>query len=544
MTEHHQIPQNNNLWTSNSVIYQIYPRSFKDASGDGIGDLNGIIEKLDYLKSDREKSLNVDAIWLSPIFPSPMADFGYDVSHYCDIDSIFGCLDDFKKLIVEAHKRDLKVMLDYVPNHTSSQHAWFLESRSSKDNPKRDWYIWADPKADGTPPTNWLSVFGGSAWEWDETTKQYYLHTFEKSQPDLNWRNPKVVEAMLDVLRFWLNLGVDGFRVDAVYFLFKSDVYEDEPSNPTYIFGQHEPYDELLHPHTFARPETLDMMKKMVELVEQYPNTFIVTEVYTDLAELIKMYQTISKQCYAPFNFSFITLPWRADRHKEFLDAYDSQVGELFYPTYVLGNHDKSRIASRIGKGQARIAAMLLLTLRGMAFMYYGDEIGMENVSISPEQVKDPWEKNMPGLNLGRDPERTPLHWDDSKNAGFTKETPWLPISDHYKENNVEKAWKDDKSILHLYKKLLTLRKKSPALQMGKFTSWDTKDEFVLAYTRSHEDNTVLVVLNYCNEDKVISLPFSSGRVLLSTHLDTEPDQMCRPEQLTLRPDEGLIIQL
>lgn len=543
LKEYHAV-QGGNTWTSHTVIYHIYPRSFKDANADGVGDLKGITQQLDYLKSENKESLGVDALWLSPIYPSPMADFGYDVANYCDIDALFGSLSDFEELIAEAHKRQLKVMLDYVPNHTSSHHDWFLESRSSRKNPKRDWYIWADPLPDGSPPTNWLSVFGGSAWEWDEETEQYYLHSFEKNQPDLNWRNPEVVEAMLNVLRFWLDKGVDGFRVDAVYFLFKHSELLDEPVNPTYVFGQHEPYDALQHPYTFAQPETLEMIKKMAEVVEEYPDTFMVTEVYTDLPELIKMYQTVSKQFYAPFNFSFITLPWRADRHREFVDAYDGQVGEMFHPTYVLGNHDKPRIASRIGHDQARIAAMLLLTLRGIAFMYYGDEIGMENGVIPPDKVQDPWEKNMPGLNLGRDPERTPMQWDDSKHAGFSSSEPWLPIPPSFTEYNVTQAWKDSHSILNLYKKLIQFRKKSAALQFGKYNSWETNDEAIFAFTRSHEDNTVLIVLNYSSKKKVVSLPFSSGRIVLSTYMDVADDKMCRPEQLHLRPDEGLIIQL
>jgi alpha-glucosidase len=533
--------QNNSFWPADSVIYHIYPRSFQDSNGDGIGDIKGIIQRLDYLAGKKD-SLGVDAIWLSPIYLSPMNDFGYDISDHTAVDPIFGTLDDFDELVLQAHKRGLKVLMDFVPNHTSIDHSWFKESASSTENPKRDWYIWQPPKPDGTAPTNWLSVFGGSAWKLDETTGEYYLHSFDVTQPDLNWRNPQVVKEMLNILKFWLARGVDGFRVDAVYFLFKDTQFLDEPPNPTFVLGTHEPYDQLMHPYTFAQPEVLDMLKQFSDVLAEFGEKFMVTEVYTSLDEIIKMYTHVSSTWYAPFNFALISLPWRPDIHKKFIDEYDTAVGHLYLPTYVIGNHDKPRVSSRIHPDQARAAAMLLLTLRGMPFIYYGDEIGMQNVPIPHEYIQDPWEKNMPGLGLGRDPARTPMQWDNSNQSGFTNAKPWLPLADSYKTQNVATESSDSQSMLSLHKTLLSIRKQSAALKYGKYASWDTKNEFVFAFTRTAESEVLLIIVNYSDTEQTVHLPFHSGKLLCTTYMDKKQIAHVPSNGLTLRPNEGYLM--
>lgn len=530
----------NTFWPEQSIVYHLYVRSFQDTNSDGIGDLKGVIKRLDYLGS----ILGINAIWLSPIYTSPQIDFGYDVSNHTDIDPLYGNLEIFDTLIKEAHKRNIKIINDYIPNHTSKEHPWFLESKSAKNNPKRNWYIWANPKSDVQPPNNWISVFGGSAWEFDEETKQYYMHTFDKSQPDLNWRNVEVVDAMLNVLRFWLKHGVDGFRVDAVYHLFKDENLRDDPINPQYVVGQHEPYDMLLHKHTLALPETLVMMKKFTHVLAEEKEAFMITETYTDLPELMRMYTSISTKWYAPFNFQLISLPWKANLHKNFIDEYDRVLGELYLPTYVLGNHDRKRVATRIGPKQARIAAMLLLTLRGLPFIYYGDEIGMEDGVIAHDKTQDIWEKSMPGLELGRDPERTPMQWNSGKNAGFSNTFPWLAINENFKTCNVETELKDPQSILSLYKTLINFRHNSQAILCGKYSSWDTSSEDIFAYTRSFEDENILVVLNYSDKNQSISLPFATGKIIYNTLLDKQKGEIINPEKVFLRPNEGYMIKL
>lgn len=533
-------------WWQKAVIYQIYPRSFQDSNGDGIGDLPGIISRLDYLNDGTENSLGIDAIWLSPIYPSPMKDFGYDVADYRNIDPMFGTLDDFETLIQQAHHRNIKILMDYIPNHTSSQHPWFVESRMSLDNPRRDWYIWRDSKENGDPPNNWLSVFGGSAWEFDEKSKQYYFHSFDKDQPDLNWRNPEVVEEMLTILRFWLDKGVDGFRIDAYDFLYKHTDFMDEPSNPTYILGTHGPHDSLVHLYSFAQPETLTMIKKIAEVLEEYQDRCMVTEVYAKVDQLVEMYSHVSREWYAPFNFGLILLPWRADIHRTYIDEFDEKVGQNYYPTYVLGNHDQPRIVHRVGREQARVGAMLQLTLRGLPFIYYGEEIGMTNGEIPQEKIVDTFELNSPGLGLGRDPERTPMQWDETAHAGFsqTQGDTWLPVNPDCNHYNVAIELKDPKSILSLYKTLIKLRKKRPALTLGTYQSLEVNNENVFAYTRIHQTETIIVVLNYSNQDQVVELPFKQSTLLLDTDLKMPVNQPLDASHLHLSPHQGLILEV
>lgn len=524
-------------WWQHGIIYQIYPRSFMDSNDDGIGDLAGIRERLDYLCW-----LGVDAIWLSPIYPSPMADFGYDVSDYTDIDPRFGTLADFDRLVAEVHRRGLKLVLDFVPNHSSDQHPWFQESRASRDNPKRDWYIWRDPAPDGGPPNNWRSVFGGSAWEWDEQTGKYYYHAFVSEQPDLNWRHPALRQAMLDNLRFWLDRGVDGFRVDVIWHLIKDEQFRDNPPNPQYRPGQ-SPYEELLATYSTDRPEVHDVIAEMRALLDGYDDRMMVGEIYLPLERLVSYYGVGNSGCHLPFNFQLIQLPWKAEIIREAVNRYEGLLPPDAWPNWVLGNHDKSRIASRVGPAQARVAAMLLLTLRGTPTLYYGDEIGMHDVSIPPDRVLDPVEKNLPGLGLGRDPERTPMQWDGSDNAGFTRGEPWLPLADDYRQINVAREREDPRSMLSLHRRLIALRRAHRALVTGAYRPLPASGD-LMAFLREDAAQGLLVVLNLGAAETRFVLPPETGatRLLLSTHLDREGEQLSG--EIDLRGDEGLLLEL
>jgi alpha-glucosidase len=379
-------------WWQTGVIYQIYPRSFQDTSGDGIGDLRGITQRLSYLTE-----LGVDAIWLSPIFPSPMADFGYDISDYTDIHPPFGTLDDFDALLAAAHSQGLKVILDLVPNHTSDRHPWFLESRASRRSRKRDWYIWKDPAANGGPPNNWLSVFGGSAWEYDGATGQYYYHAFLAAQPDLNWRNPAVRSAIYEVMRFWFRRGVDGFRVDVLWHLIKDDEFRDNPPNADFR-PTDPPHHRLVPLYTADRPEVHDVIAEMRRVADEFSDRVLIGEIYLPLERLVAYYGRDLAGMHLPFNFSLLSTSWHAPSIARLIAEYEAALPAGGWPNWVLGNHDRPRIASRVGPDQARIAAMLLLTLRGTPTIYYGDEIAMQDVAIA--HVRDPLEKNVPSEAL------------------------------------------------------------------------------------------------------------------------------------------------
>ncbi|HSK67471.1 MAG TPA: alpha-amylase family glycosyl hydrolase [Anaerolineales bacterium] len=537
----------NYLWWQTGVIYQIYPRSFQDSNGDGIGDLPGITQRLDYLS----ETLGVDAIWLSPIYPSPMHDFGYDVADYCDIHPIFGTLADFDRLLQETHSRGLKLILDLVPNHTSDEHLWFIESRSSRDNPKRDWYIWRDPAPDGGPPNNWLSHFGGPAWTFDEKTGQYYLHQFVKQQPDLNYRNPDVVEAMLNNMRFWLDRGVDGFRVDVIGLMMKDPEFRDEPLNPNWdgIFT----FTKLQHIYTANLPEVHNLIIGMRAVLDSFEERMMVGETYLPNDELMKYYGTPDKlECHLPFNFQLILARWNAPGVRKMVDDYEAVLPADAWPNWVLGNHDQHRLATRVGPSQARVANMLLLTLRGTPTCYYGDELGMEDVAIPPEKIQDPPAVNQPEIAhiVGRDPERTPMQWDDSPNAGFSApevQDLWLPIAADYKEVNVASELKDPRSFLNFCRKLLAIRKATPALLWGDYSSHDLQSpeaqENCFVFERRTEDQRILVALNFSGEDQELSLPgLVRGRIMLSTRMDREDEVDLA--SFTLRANEGCIIAL
>jgi alpha-glucosidase len=526
------------LWWQHGIVYQIYPRSFQDSNGDGIGDLQGIRQRLDYLSW-----LGVDAVWISPIYPSPMADSGYDIADYCGIDPRFGTLADFDNLLVEAHARGLRVILDFVPNHSSDRHPWFLESRASRSSPKRDWYIWRDPAPDGGPPNNWLANFGGSGWEFDAATGQYYYHAFLKEQPDLNWRNPAVRHAMYDALRFWLDRGVDGFRVDVLWLLVKDDQFRDNPPNPAWQPHQ-AGIGRLLQRYSADRPETHEVVAEMRAVLDAYPERVLIGEVYLPIERLVAYYGRDMKGAHLPFNFHLVFAAWNVREIARIVEEYEGALPEGGWPNWVLGNHDQKRVATRIGAAEARVAAMLLLTLRGTPTLYYGDELGLEDVAIPPDRVQDPWEKNEPGLGLGRDPARTPMPWDGSDIAGFTTGTPWLPLNPDHAERNVAVQAADSRSILTLYRRLIALRREHAALQTGRCMVARTEGD-VFAFERHHGRGArFLVALNFGHAPQRLTLPADAAgaRPLLSTWLDRDGEEMCGV--LDLRTAEGIILAL
>ena len=471
-------------WWRHGIFYQVYPRSFQDTNGDGVGDLKGITARLPYIAS-----LGVDAVWLSPIFTSPMADFGYDIADYRGIDPLFGTMADFDDLLAAAHACGLKLILDLVPNHSSDKHPWFVESRASRDNPKRDWYIWRDAAPDGGVPNNWLSEFGGSAWEYDTATRQYYYHAFLKEQPDLNWRNAEVRGAIFEVMRFWLAKGVDGFRVDVIWHLIKDDAFRDDPPNPDFHEGL-PPNRAVVHFHSADRPEIHGVIAEMRRVSDEFPARVLIGEIYLPVERLVAYYGKDLAGAHLPFNFALISTAWHAREIEDLIARYEAALPPGAWPNWVLGNHDKVRLASRVGRDQARVAAMLLLTLRGTPTLYYGDEIGMPQVAIAPEQVRDPFERNVPGLGVGRDGCRTPMQWDASEHAGFSHAAPWLPLAGDWRAENVALLDADPRSILSLYRALIALRRKLPALALGDYVPIGVEGD-LLIYLRKSAGNAV-----------------------------------------------------
>jgi len=534
-------------WWKRGVIYQIYPRSFQDSNGDGTGDLRGITERLDYLSW-----LGIDAFWISPFYPSPMADFGYDVSNYRDVDPLFGTLADFDALVEEAHARGLKVVIDFVPNHTSDQHPWFVESRSSRDNPKRDWYVWRDPKPDGSPPNNWLATFGGPAWTLDEATGQYYLHGFLPQQPDLNWRNPEVKEAMLDALRFWLRRGVDGFRFDVAHHIMKDPELRDNPANETPGM-LHKPmgdFDSQLHVmdrmHADLHPTYQEIRAVIDSFNTETQPRFMIGETHVfEPVQWASLYGEQLNEMHMPANFGLLRAQWNAKSVRAHVDSIEAALPAGAWPNYVLSNHDDWRTATRVGPPQAKVAMMLLLTLRGTPTIYYGEELGMENVEIPPDQEQDPAGLRVPGIGMGRDPERTPMQWDASPNAGFAPEgvTTWLPLAPDYETRNVAVEKADPKSILNLTNELLELRKSYTALAVGDYAAIDGVPDECFVYTRSAAGQRVLIALNLTNQEHQFTLPYTgTGQVVTSTGKDRTGKISLT--FMVLQPNEGILIDI
>jgi alpha-glucosidase len=522
-------------WWRRGVVYQVYPLSFADSNGDGKGDLAGIRARLEYLVW-----LGVDAVWISPFYPSPMADFGYDVVDYEGVDPQFGSLGEFDALLAEAHRLGLRVILDFIPNHSSDQHPWFIDSRSSRASTKRDWYIWHEPGEGGGPPSNWLSEFGGSAWQFDAATGQYYYHAFLKEQPDLNWRNPRVREAMYAAMRFWLDRGVDGFRIDAIHHLFKDERALDNPPNPDFREGM-SPRRRLIRQYTTDLPEVQEVAREMRALLAGYGERVLIGEAWLPFDRLMAYYGKSLDSFHLPFNFHLIGARWEVAALRAVIDEYEAMLPAGAWPNWVLGNHDRSRIATRIGREQARVAAVLLCTLRGTPTLYYGDELGMTDVPIPPEAVQDPYEKNVPGLGLGRDPARTPMQWSPAQHAGFSSVRPWLPIADDHGSRNVEAERSDPTSMLSLYRALLVLRRSRATLSVGAYRSFDPAPH-VLGYLRTHGKQRDAVLLNLGAERERVVMPAGAERatVLLSTHAA----RVNVPFEAVLQPNEALVLAL
>jgi alpha-glucosidase len=526
------------FWWQTGVIYQIYPRSFLDSNGDGVGDLPGIVRKLDYLRW-----LGVDVLWLSPIYPSPMADFGYDISNYTDVHPLFGTLEDLDTLLQQAHQRDLKLILDFVPNHTSDEHPWFQQARQSRTNEKRDWYIWRDPAPDGGPPNNWTSNFGGSAWQFDAQTEQFYLHMFAVKQPDLNWRNQAVRRAMYEVMRFWLDRGVDGFRVDVLGVLLKDEQLRDNPPNPEWKPGDRA-YGRQLSRYTEDQPGIHEIVREMRAVVDTYGERVLIGEIWPPLERMMPYYGERLDEAHLPFNLQLVLqTTWQARTIRQVVDTYEGALPRGARPNWVLGNHDRPRVATRLGREQARVAQMLLVTLRGTPTCYYGDEVGMQDVAIPPELMHDPEGKEH--SQYSRDPQRTPMQWESSPNAGFcpTGVTPWLPIADDFQTYNVAAEQHDPRSFLTLMCSLLTLRRARPALSVGSQRSIEQPNPTCFVYQRQHADECCLVILNFSAQHQVVTLPEQGqGRLLLSTHLDRSGPLPL--SEVHIRGDEGLLIEV
>jgi alpha-glucosidase len=519
-------------WWRSAVIYQVYPRSFADTDGDGIGDLPGVTAHLSYLAD-----LGVDAIWLSPFYPSAHEDGGYDITDFTDVDPLFGSLTDFDELVSESHRRGLRVLVDLVPNHTSRHHPWFREARSSLGAPRRDWYIWRDPAPDGGPPNNWRAISGGPAWTLDEATGQYYLHSFFAAQPDLNWRNPKVREAIQDAMRFWLGRGVDGFRLDMIDYLIKDAEFRDEP-----VDGEGR-YDWPTAVHQLNQPEVVDVMRELRQVTDAYPDRVLLGEIEYRLPvdKMASYYGPDLDALQMPFNFWLLFLPWEAASLESFVAVYEASLPTGAWPNWVLGNHDVPRPATRLGVESARAAMLLMLTLRGTPVIYYGDEIGMVNVPVAADQVQDPWATSEPGS--GRDAERTPMRWTPGPNAGFSRPnaTPWLPIGDDVELINVETESRQPRSILSMTRALLALRRTHPALSTGDYETVASPDG-VIAFWRRAAGERFLVAVNTSPEPAVLRLEAGiSGVVRVSTGMDRDRTRI--DSVLTLSGHEACVVE-
>jgi glycosidase len=532
-------------WWKTGVVYQVYPRSFQDSNRDGVGDIPGIVTRLDYLAE-----LGVDAVWISPFYRSPMKDFGYDVADYCDVDPVFGTLADFDALVAAAHARSIRIIIDWVPNHCSDQHPWFQASRASRADPKRDWFTWRAPKPDGAPPNNWLAVFGGPAWTLDPRTGQFYLHSFLPEQPDLNWRSPHLRRAMLETLRFWLDRGVDGFRIDVAHYLMKDPLLRDNPSADPQISQLHKSmgdYDSQLHLYDRNHPDIHGVYREIRALLDSYSTTHpraSVGEIHLfDLEDWATFYGQDLDELHMPFNFTLLRTVWDAAAMRRTIDALEAALPRGAWPNWVLGNHDEPRIASRVGPEAARAAMVLLLTLRGTPTVYYGDELGMTDVPIPPALEQDPFGKRVPGLGLGRDPQRTPMQWNAGPTAGFTAgEALWLPLAADADRRNVAAQQSDPASMLALTRHALAARRRRAALHRGTYRPCGDMPDGVFGFFREHETERLLVLVNFRSAPAEVAIPDRVKSVVISTH--ASPSLPPPGATLVLRPDEALVLEL
>ncbi|MFQ5614990.1 MAG: alpha-glucosidase [Anaerolineales bacterium] len=560
-------------WWQTAVFYQIYPRSFADGDGDGKGDFQGMIDRLDYLQD-----LGIDALWLSPHYPSPYADCGYDISDYTDVAPEYGTLDDFKRFLDGAHQRGIRVILDLVLNHSSDEHPWFIESHSSRDNPKRDWYVWRDG-VDGGPPNNWYSTFGGSAWEYDSETGQYYYHFFLKEQPDLNWHNPEVKQAIWDAARFWLDMGVDGFRLDAIGTIFEDPAMPDHTSALSQIElfravhaassaeerEQLFPYWEAMFEHQVEQPGMHELMQELRGVFDEYDDRVLVGE-----NDMISYYGDGTNELHLVFNFPLmrtdrLTPAWVRANQRERLAALPPGA----WPCNTLNNHDSSRVYSQFGDGQndaalARLSLALMLTLRGTPFLYNGEEIGMTDLILEDiNQFRDtpniwlyhtavgevglsPAEALPLAASLTRDKCRTPVQWANAPNGGFSPDgaSTWLPVNPNYAERvNVADQLDDPDSLLHFYRRMLRVRKRTPALIVGDYEPLHENSEEYLAFMRAGADQRCLVILNFSDQPQSVSFKLGSptGNVVFSNR---ERDGTVNLTKLDIAPFEIFVAEI
>jgi len=526
------------IWWKHGVLCEIWPRSFYDSNGDGSGDLQGIIRKLDYLAE-----LGIDGIWLGPVNASPMVDSGYDVADYRSIDPIYGTMADFELLLAEAHKRGIHIIMDIVVNHTSDQHAWFKQSRSSRDNPKRDWYTWHDGKKGG-PPTNWKALVGGGTWEWDKHTQQYYLHSFLKAQPDLNWRNPQVKQEIYSTLRFWLDKGVDGFRCDILNYFLKDEELRDNPfSLAAGIFNGFQK-----HLYTRSQPGMEEILLEFRSVLDEYKDRMMVGEVYVaqDGPAMAAAYMGKGDLCHLAFDFDLLFTKWGAEGFAATMKRWYALIPEQGWPCNVLSNHDQPRAVTRYAAGtdtmqRAKVMAAFLLTLKGTPFMYYGEEIGLPNSKITRKDVMDTIGKMYWPIVKGRDGERNPMQWNAGPQAGFSSVKPWLPLNADYSEINVEAQEKDPLSVLNFYRRLIALRREKPVLQRGGYEQVPS-DKGIMAYRRTYRNEEILVILNFAGERKVQAIDSSKRwKVLLGTQRSSE--SAIDKDGLAVYPYEALILE-
>jgi alpha-glucosidase len=523
------------------VLYECHLPSFRDGDGDGIGDLQGIIDSLDHLAG----TLGVDALWLGPFFRSPLRDQGFDVTDHCAVEPRFGDLDTFDRLVEEAHARGLRVIVDYIPNHTSDQHPWFRASRSSRSDPQRDWYVWRDGR-DGGPPNNWISEAGGSSWEWDPHTAQYYLHSHLREQPDLNWRHPEVRAAMLDVLRFWLDRGVDGFRIDVAHMLMKDPELRDNPPSPDAAPNawdvQHADFTSQLHVNDRMHPDLHGVLREIRAIVDGYDGDRVTIGELEAMAweDWARYFGEASDELQLPFAFTLIETPWTAPALRASIEALERALPADGWPILALGNHDRPRLAGRLGPEQARIAAMLLLTLRGTPCLYYADELGMVDQPVPRDRQRDHFGFTDGGVS--RDPIRTPMPWDGGRNGGFSTapaDDLWLPVWQRHRTDNVAAQLADPASMLSLYRRLLALRRGSPALRAGAYATHPATDAGCLVYVRERDAERKLVALNLTDAPRRIELG-ERGTVALSTRWRRDGETCAGT--LELMPGEGAVI--
>jgi alpha-glucosidase len=521
-------PEAGAAWWRGAVIYQIYPRSFKDSNGDGVGDLKGVIDGLDYVAS-----LGVDGVWLSPFFTSPMRDFGYDVADFCDVDPVFGSLADFNALVEKAHRLGLKIIIDQVYSHTSDQHAWFVESRRSRSNPKSDWYVWADPKADGSPPNNWQSVFGGPAWTWDSRRRQYYFHNFLASQPDLNLHDKEVQDAILNVMRFWLDRGVDGFRLDALNFAMHDPLLRDNPPAPREGRKLTRPFDYQIHKHNMSHPDIVSFLERVRGVLDEYEGVFTVAEIGgPDPLGEMKAFTADDRRLHSAYSFDFLYADKLTAAHAEkSLTAWTGAPGEG-WPSWAFSNHDAPRAVSRWAREEdrdraARLYVMLLLSLRGNVFLYQGEELGLPQADVPFEALQDPEAVVNWPLTLGRDGARTPLPWKrGAKNSGFSSGRPWLPVDPRHDDLSVDMQETNQWSTLHFVRKLIRIRRDSAPLRLGAI-GFFRAPEGVIAFSRSIERELVLCAFNVSTEEKIWKpVGVSAGATLAALGLGQNGNQL------------------